>query len=114
LNNVENPCGPSSIVIDRLNISLVRQLLVPTRIAALELIHKSQTITFPELASQLGIKNHALDVTIKVLKKFELVEVDYVANPGHGLIRRIRSLIDEGSGPASVCFKVQICDELPL
>lgn len=114
MKNIEVPCSQNLVVLNRYDISKLRQLCVPSRIAALEVIHRSGSITFPDLATELGIKNHALDVTVGVLKGLDLVEVNYVANPGHGVIRIIKSLITGEAGPLNISIMIQLDDVLSV
>ncbi|UUA75115.1 hypothetical protein [Cellvibrio sp. QJXJ] len=80
---------------DEIELSKLRQLLQPSRIAALRLIHSRQSISMPDLMTELNLKNHAVHAIFNVLVDLDLISVQLESNPGHGLVRVAKSLLGE-------------------
>lgn len=81
---------------------LFRQLLYPTRIDVLDLIHGQREISASEIEDLLGLKFHAVQVSLGVLTELGLISVELQTNPGHGQQRIARSLIPKGENVLNI------------
>lgn len=95
VNSVGHALLNVTALIDEQDLSTIRQLFYPSRIAALILIHQRRTITLPELSEKLGLKTNAVQAALEVLVDLGFVAVERVANPGHGVVRVAISLLGE-------------------
>lgn len=86
------------------DLSKIRQLLHPSRIEAMALIHAKDKVTMPELSKALGLKNNAVQAILDVLVNLGLITVGLEPNPGHGSVRVARSALDA----QSKCFVIKL------
>lgn len=86
---------------------LYRQLFYPSRLEILEMIHAYHQISAHEIEELLGLKFHAVELSLAVLEELGLISVELVPNPGHGVRRIATSLIPAKENSLNISVLLQ-------